>query len=445
MPQSLSMALELPRFDSSSVARSLAQIADQEGDFADVFFETLEVVELADDPNPPEWRVRTESGFMIRLARGASAWLASRDRMDSESFAAALRQVARAAPQATYPPPAFEPVAKEETDSFAEVLSFPTRVTRALRHHHVAFPLRLTVRRHRRRLHWIGTRLVPEAESESFYSCAAWTPWGRCGLLSIDLNETTAESLASRLIERFKARDAEPPTSDRPVLILAPAATSVLLHEAVAHSLEADTLALTGRPDSAPGVDLGSTLLNVLDDPGSLPEPVRRQTDDEGVPVRRRWLVREGIVDQPLADQAHAARFESMEPGAGRRASRTHAPVPRSSHLEMLAAQTAEADLFAEAGGGLFIQEIERGSLDPLSGRFVLDVGSARRIEGGALGGAAGRFRVRGSIGRLGESLRAVSDETTFVGGGWCAKGGLRMPVWGTAPAIRLEGLEIEA
>jgi predicted Zn-dependent protease len=438
------MPVRLPEFESSSVARCLAQVADQEGDLADAFFETEEVVEIADDTHSPEWRARREEGFSLRLVRGGKSWLAARDRIDRDAFAGALRQVARAAPQAVYPPPPFEPIGSAGIEAAEEVLGFPTRLTRALRARHVAFPLRLVVRRHHRQLLCVGTRLVPEPETELFYSCLATTPWGRCGALLVELNDAAAESMATRLVERFRARDAPSPDDREPVLVLAPAATAILLHEAVAHSLEADTLALTGRPETVLGLDLGSPLLNVLDDPSSLPEPIRRRTDDEGVPVHRRWLLRAGVVDQPLADKMHAAHFEVMEPGAGRRSNRAEAPVPRSHHLEMPPGAEANGTLLEEAEGGILVQEIDRGSLDPVDGRFVLEVGSARRIEGGEPADSVGRFRIVGRVVELGSHLRAVGTKTEFAGAGWCAKGGHRMPVWCTAPALRLEGLRID-
>jgi hypothetical protein len=37
----------------------------------------------------------------------------------------------------------------------------------------------------------------------------------------------------------------------------------------------------------------------------------------------------------------------------------------------------------------------------------------------------------------------AVGRETYLAGAGWCAKGGQKMPVWATCPALRLEGVEI--
>ena len=154
----------------------------------------------------------------------------------------------------------------------------------------------------------------------------------------------------------------------------------MLLHEAVAHALEADTLILSGRPEAACGVSLGSPLLDVLDDPGIAPEGVARRFDDEGVPVVRRWLLRAGEVQEPLADLRFAAGSERLSPGAGRRADRHSPPVPRSTHLELLAGESGGDQLLGAARGGLLLPEAGSGRLDPVAGEFVLRFPYGRRI-----------------------------------------------------------------
>ena len=168
----------------------------------------------------------------------------------------------------------------------------------------------------------------------------------------------------------YRAREAATVEPGRESVVLAPAAAAVLLHEAVAHALETDTLALSGRPEAALGVRIGPPSLGVLDDPSSLPECVRRGSDDEGMPVVRRWLVREGAVEQPLADRFAAATSSRLTPGAGRRGSRHLPPVPRSAHLELLPGEAALDDLLEAAEGGLYVPLASRGRLDPLRGDF---------------------------------------------------------------------------
>ncbi|MEM7048743.1 MAG: metallopeptidase TldD-related protein [Acidobacteriota bacterium] len=431
------------RLDRAAVARTVSQLVSQPDDLADAYFERREEIELPAEGDSPGIRTRREEGFALRLTRDRQTWVASRDGFQPQSFAEALRQVARVFPSAAYPEPLLDVAAWSGAPQATELAGFASALHRGVRARHVAFPMQVTLRRHRRWLQVVSGMLVPESETESFYSCTVELTWGRCGALLADLGGTAAEDLVERLVERFRSRQASPPEAFRGVVILAPAATAVLLHEAVAHSLEADLLALTGRPEGAIGVRLGGPDLSVLDDPTSAPTSVRRRTDDEGQEVRRRWLLRAGVVQQPLADGAWAAGSDLLLPGAARRGSRHDPPDPRSTHLELLAGEASFEDLLSQAEGGLLIQEASRGHFDPLTGDFELAFPAARRIRGGVAGEAVGAGRLSGRVAELFDGLTAIGRERRAAGAGWCAKGGRKLPVWATCPAVRLEGLEV--
>ena len=429
--------------DSAGIARALSQIADRPSDLADAFFERSEVIELPTGNAAPGLRVWRESGLAVRLLRDGRTWLAGRDRIDASAFQDALRRVARAMPRVPYPQP--EPAGSDwpESPRAIEVLEFPSAVERALRARHMSIPLRLTVCRHRRWVRIVGTQLASGTERESFYSLRVETPWARFGRLLDELTASAADGVAHHLFQLHRAREAAPPETSRGVVVLGAAATAVLLHEAVAHALEADTLACGGHPETAIGVPMGSDLLDVFDDPASAPENVRRTADDEGFPVVRRCLLRAGVVEQPLADTAWARRCDVLVAGGGRRSSRHQPPGPRSTHLELVPQKPSLAELMADAEGGLYLPEAERGRLDPLTGEFVLDFPYGRRIRKRAPGSPVGPCSLRGRVRDLLEKVRGVGSQAQSAGAGWCAKGGMKLPVWASCPELRLEGVEV--
>lgn len=429
--------------DTAAVARTLSQIAENPEDVVDAFFERREDVELPPDGEPPGLRVWREEGFAVRLAREGRTWLAARDVVESRPFAEALRQVARALPSATYPEPTLQMLPFTEAPAAPELFDFPGAVARAVRTHHVGFPFRLTVRRHRRWVQVVGPRLVPGGETETFYSCALESSWGRYGALLPKLDAEAVTHTATAIVALFRSRLAPLLEPSRGIAVLGPAAVAVLLHEAVAHALEADTLAQGGNPEAAVGVQMAAACLDVLDDPAAAPEGVRRTTDDEGLPVVRRWLLRGGVVEQPLSDLLWARTSPVLLPGAGRRGTRHLPPGPRSCHLEVLPGETSDADLLAGSEEGLFLPEASRGSLDPLSGEFTLVLPYARRFRRGALADTLGPCVLSGQVADLLTRVTAVGNEARPAGAGWCAKGGQKLPVWATAPALRLEGVDL--
>jgi predicted Zn-dependent protease len=435
--------VDLAELDTVAIGRGLSQIADRDGDVVDAFFERREEVELPPEGEAPGLRVWHEEGLAVRLLRGGRTWLAARDAVDAEAFQGAVRQVARALPATSYPAPRFRAARPAPAAEAPEVLAFPAAVKRHLERLYVGLPLRLTVRRHRRWTRVIGSRLAADPQQELFYSCVAELPWARHGSVLERLDEGAAAETVEGLMGLYRGREAPAVAAGRAAVVLAPAAAAVLLHEAVAHALETDTLALSGRPEAALGVRIGPPALGVLDDPSTLPRAIRRTADDEGMPVVRRWLVREGAVEQPLADRFAAAASRRLSPGAGRRGSRHQPPVPRSSHLELVPGEAGLEELLGGAEGGLYAPLASRGRLDPLRGDFSLEIPFARRVHEAATDGFVGPFRLSGRVAELLDAVTGVGAESRFAGAGWCAKGGQKLPVWATAPALLLEGVAI--
>ena len=431
-------------FDSSAIARALCVVSEDPDDVVEAFFERREVVEVPSSHDEHGVLCRREQGLSLRLVRGRHTWLAARDEITAGAFMSALRAVERRRSESLVPRlPVVTVGCWPAPGMEARFASFPRRVEGRLRALRLGFPFRMWIRHHRRWIRVVGRELAPEVEEESFFSCRVRSEWGQWGTLLPRLDDQAVEQVAESLAAAFRCRSASPPAMGRGAVLLGPSAAATFLHEAVAHALEVDTLAQSGDPEAAIGVALGSETLDILDDPMSGPFGLRRATDDEGAPVLRRWLLRQGVVEQPLADRRWARGSGGLSSGAARRQSRHVGPVPRSLHLELLPGSDSIDDLARKAGSGLFAPEASRGRLDPVSGEFSLRIPHGRRLMRGAVGDRVGSFVVRGTVGDLLGRIGGIGDRPVLSGAGWCAKGGQKMPVWSTTPALLLDQVEV--
>lgn len=435
--------MPLTQLDTGGIARSLAQIADRRDDHVDVFFEVQSEIRLRGKADALQPQRLLEQGLAVRLLRDGQSWLASSDEVTPEAFAHAVARVARARPGAVAPPPRSLAPVDWPVEDEGELRRFVAAAEEAIKGRHAAFPVTWDVSLHRRVSRVLGAMLSPVQQDERFFSYTAVSPWAQSGGLLLDLGAANVEAVADSLTALFRARRAPRISPGRRDVVLGPAASAVLLHEAVAHALETDTLALSGDPEAAIGVAMAAAVVGVVDDPGGSPEAVARSVDDEGLPVVRRWLLRGGVVEQPLTDVLRGAGSRRLIPGAARRGSRHLAPVPRSTHLELLSGTASRDELVADCGAGLYLEEFASGRLDPLSGRLRLDFACGRRIDGGRLGEAVGAGCLVGAAVDVLGSVQAVGADRRSAGAGWCAKGGHRLPVWSTAPSMLLHGIEV--
>jgi len=431
------------------IARTLAQLIEHQEDICDLYLEHLEQIELPTAP-VPGLIVRQEIGLSVRLIQGSACWLGGRDQISSEAFQDTLRKVVRRMPRLPFPHLDLSFKAPQKPENAADLSEFALLLENKLRRNQ-SLPLpRARVVRHQRSLKVVSPSHATGVESEHFYSVQLDTERleGGTGLRSrahllTRLDDEAADLVCTSFAHSVAARNAVFPGSFRGACVLGPDAVAVLLHESIAHALEADILALGGEPEAAIGVSVGSSLLHVFDDPTSAPEGVRRTWDDEGAPTLRRYLVRGGVVEQPISDRLWARKCDYLLPGSGRRGDRYDAVGPRSYHLELVPGEASLAELFEAAEGGIFLAEAEGGHLDPLSGEFELRFPWGQRIVGGVPAHYVGRCRLRGRIAAILDRVSALGKDAVSAGSGWCAKGGSKMPVWATAPPLLLGEVEL--
>ena len=234
---------------------------------------------------------------------------------------------------------------------------------------------------------------------------------------AIGLNEDYLE-MVERLADKVtRASRSAPLDSGRMPVIFSPAGAPVLLLPLL--------MALNGQAvqrGTSPLQDrLGETLfdprLTLWDDPTLSGMPASASHDDEGVPTRRKALVREGVVETFLWDLKTAALAGAESTGNGSR-SLFSPPSPSTTNLILASGNTTLSEMLSGIQCGLWVESVlGLGQGNPISGAFSNPVGLAYVIEKGEIVGRVKDVAIAGNIYEVLQEIGGLSQESIWVRG----------------------------
>jgi TldD protein len=241
---------------------------------------------------------------------------------------------------------------------------------------------------------------------------------------------------ARRAAAKLKAPSA--PLGEMPAVIAAQAG-GTLIHEAIGHALEADTIQQGASPFFAGKVGkvVANEIITVLDDPTRPGHRGSFHFDDEGVPSERTVLVENGVLKTYLYDRRSAKRDERPPNGHGRRESYQHKPIPRMSNTSIAPGKDSPEEIVRSLDKGLLVTRMGGGQVNPATGDFVFEVEEGFWVERGRV-----KNMVRGAnlLGQGAAVLRTIDRVADDIGWsiGTCGKDGQGVPVSDGVPTLRI-------
>ena len=257
-------------------------------------------------------------------------------------------------------------------------------------------------------------------------------------------DEFPPDATGRRAAERAVAMlDSQPAPSGEMPVVLWRGDAGVLYHEACGHGMEAD---IVGKHASVyegkQGQQVGSELLNGVDDATAPNAWGSFGFDDEGTPAQRTVMFERGVLVDYLADRRSAARLGLPRTGNGRRQSYAHLPVPRMTNSYILSGDGDPDQAVASLDRGVLCRGLGGGQVNPATGDFVFGMTEAYLVEGGEV-----RHALRGAnlVGNGPETLQRIdlvcSDFAERQG--ICGKDGQSAPVAFGTPTIRIARITI--
>lgn len=222
-------------------------------------------------------------------------------------------------------------------------------------------------------------------------------------------------------------------------LLLMPSQMMLQIHESIGHPLELDRILGDERnyagtsfvtPDMFGHYRYGSPLLNVTYDPTPANEFAAYGWDDDGRAAEKAYLIRDGILQNPLGGsisqaRAAAAGFALGGVANSRSCGWNRAPIDRMANLNIEPGDQTLAQLIAGIERGVLMDTNHSWSIDDSRNKFQFGCEWGRVIENGQLGGVVKNPGYRGISATFWRSLKAVGDRSTWdvLGTPFCGKG----------------------
>ncbi len=247
------------------------------------------------------------------------------------------------------------------------------------------------------------------------------------------------EKMHTATISQLRGRMVKPGRYD---VILAPSLTGLFIEEVVGHPAEGDFIA-EGKSHlkGVIGEQIAPDSVTVLDAPveGSFGLMF---FDDEGVPARRKEIVKEGVLTGYIHSRESAALLGD-EPNGGGRGEMGKLQAPRLSTIYMERGDF-EMDELLEVPYGIYADGAAGGYLSMLDQRFEINAQEAYIIENGEFKQPLMGISIRGRVDEALMKIDAVGKDFSIVNAGFDDKRGQVVPVSRGGPSIRILDVWVE-
>lgn len=215
----------------------------------------------------------------------------------------------------------------------------------------------------------------------------------------------------------------------------------LMFHEACGHSLEASSVSrgcseFSGRL----GQQVASPLVTLVDDGSMAGQWGSLGIDDEGNPTRRNVLIENGVLKGYLVDRLESRRMGMPPTGSARRENYRYPPEARMTNTFIAAGSSSREDIIASTERGLFVGNINGGSVNPVNGEFNFNVAECWLIENGRLTEPVQGATLIGTGGQVLEQVDMVGDNLT-LGQGNCYNNSGAVYITAGQPTIRVKNI----
>ncbi len=243
---------------------------------------------------------------------------------------------------------------------------------------------------------------------------------GSNGFQNVRGLEDIFEKRSGIVIDLLKA---EPVSGGVYNCILNQSLSGVFAHEAFGHFSEADIIETLPamRKKMEMGAPLGNEVLSITDN-ATLPNQLGfYKYDDEGVPVRKVELMKNGVLTGRLHSRRTAAEFGEPISGHCVAEDYKYAPIIRMGTIFIESGKNSLDDLMQQLGEGLLINDAKGGQTSGENFTFGAQYGF--KVKNGKKAGMIRDINMSGNLYKTMKDITAIGNDLTLSKTGGCGKG----------------------
>ena len=233
--------------------------------------------------------------------------------------------------------------------------------------------------------------------------------------------------------------NAAPCPSGKMPVVIGNAFGGVIFHEACGHLLETTSVQKKSSVFwDKMGTQIAHTAVNAVDDGTLQNEWGSINIDDEGMPVQRTQLIKDGMLVNFLSDKVGELKTGHARTGSGRRQSYRYAPASRMRNTFIDKGESTLDEMIASIDKGIYCKKMGGGSVQPGTGEFNFAAEESYLIENGKVTKA---LKSATLIGKGPEVLQKISmvGSDLEVMAGMCGSVSGSVPVTVGQPSLKVD------
>jgi TldD protein len=252
--------------------------------------------------------------------------------------------------------------------------------------------------------------------------------------------EELVREAAARAVRQL---DASPVKGGQYTVILDPYLAGVFIHEAFGHLSEADFV--YENPKMQELLTLGKSIaipdLTVVDDATIPGLPGSMVYDDEGVPTQRKYLIKDGILNQRMHSLETAGKMHEAPTGNARVLTASYPPLVRMTNTAIEPGKHSFAEMLDGVEDGVYAVRMLGGQTNGEMFTFAAAEGYA--IRDGKLAEPVSDVTLSGNVFQTLKDIDAIASDSVYRNGG-CGKGGQSgLPVSVGGPHVRIRNVVV--